>query len=36
MDIADPQIAPNSITREVKPKIVFGFRMLKPVSLVRS
>ena len=22
--------------REVKPKIVFGFRMLKPVSLVRS
>ena len=23
-------------TREVKPNIVFGFRMLKPVSLVRS
>ena len=23
-------------SREVKPKIVFGFRMLKPVSLVRS
>ena len=24
------------VGREVKPKIVFGFRMLKPVSLVRS
>ena len=23
-------------SREVKPKIVFGFRILKPVSLVRS
>ena len=33
---ARPGPGPHPPIREVKPTIVFGFRMLKPVSLVRS
>ena len=35
-DSLSQSILSLSDSREVKPKIVFGFRMLKPVSLVRS